>query len=397
MEIESNDDVDKWSPDYVPKTPGEIDKSEFIDEELLEVPGFISECMTLLEKTSTYYNKYACFTGLLALMATLAGPHFRVHGLYANLYLIALSGSGSGKDAVRNFNKEVLNYCGESTMHGRSFSSGEALEDAIIQRGTKLFQIDECDFLFKTIAQGKESYQRSMQGILLEMYTSVGGVWTRRENSAGARMFSKCEKQIWNPYLTLFGTAPPDHYYDSLSQRVTEGGLFGRIIVVKSPGCKLDQTKDGSFVSDDAFTQIVKMAKFFLEFVANEQEDKNLAGKTGPIMAYDVPISPDALQLFIQYGERAHALSNEPHCSESMKSIYNRAAEKAYKFSLLYELSRKAELLACCRDERDRIDLDQVKNLLEIDSESATWGIKLSQQLVKLQMKDLSTKYYTTD
>lgn len=388
--------IDRWSDDYVPTAPQEIDKDDYISEDLLEVPGFISDCMGILERNTTFFNKYTSFTGLLALMSTLAGPHFTTHGLYGNMYLIALSGSGTGKDKVRKFNADILVDCGALEIPGRNFASGEALEDSVIKAGVKLFQIDECDFLFKTISQGKESYHRNIQQNLLEFYTTVDGCWTRRENAMGAKI-SGTDKTRWNPFLSLFGTAPPAHYYEAMSKRVTEGGLFGRMIVIKSPGCVIDQKKSGEYKSDEQYIHVLKSAKFFLDFVANETEDRNLAGKTGPITPYSIPLSDEALDKFTAFNDRANALSLEPDCDESKKAIYNRAVEKAYKFALLYELSRKAELLSCCRDERGCIDLDQVRNLLEIDLDAATWAIRLSQQMVNLQLKDLKQYFYENE
>ena len=180
--VEKKVKVDRWAKDYKPKKHKSTDDNT-ISESFLNIPGFISDYLTLIRETSITYNKYTCFAGGLALLSMLIGPRFHYEQTRANLYLVALAHSSDGKNVPRSVNKHILTAIGKSAHLGQSFVSGEGLEDTILKHGRMLYLVDESDLLFKSIAQGKESYQRSIQINLLGLYTDASSSWLARKKA----------------------------------------------------------------------------------------------------------------------------------------------------------------------------------------------------------------------
>ena len=378
---------DVWESPVDARTEDE-DNEGTIDPKFLAIPGFVDLCMENMRRAATVFNQASCFFGALSLLSTLMGPKFCCHGLYANLYLVSLAGSGSGKDVPRSFNQLVLESVGLGEVVGRSFVSGEALEDAILSCPVKLFQADECDFLFKTMSQGKESFQRSMQSNMLELYTSASKTWTRR-NNASLRNDSQ-KKVCYNPYFNFFGVAPPRHYYEALSARLAEGGLFGRFLIIKSRRSELFPEQCG--VSKDVLDpRVVETAKWFRDYSVIPEQNDALAGRFAPYIPFHIPISPSAQEALSAFNRRAYELGQTTD-EEAKRSVFSRATEKVYKLATLYETSRKWDQLLQTRVD-DKIDLDAVNNILIVDDEAAGWAIAIVKEIINVQLGDLE-KYF---
>lgn len=207
-----------------PEDPGPV------PEELLRVPGFISEVMDLTLETAPYPNLVMAFVGAMALQAFLTGRKVRDPGdIRTNLYLLGLAQSASGKDWPRKMNTRILHAIGKEACLGERFASGEGIQDALLVTPNMLFQTDEIDGMLQSINKSKDARHESIQSTLLTCYSSSNSVLPVRrkanQESAGA---------IDQPSLCLFGTAIPNHYYAALSERMLTNGFFARTITFES-------------------------------------------------------------------------------------------------------------------------------------------------------------------
>ena len=117
-----------------------------LPDELLRVPGFVSEVMDYTLQTAPYPNAVMAFSGALSLQAILAGRKVRDPGdNRTNLYLLGLAHSSAGKDRPRKVNTEILHAIGMSRCVGGRFASGEGIQDALFIEPCMLFQTDEID------------------------------------------------------------------------------------------------------------------------------------------------------------------------------------------------------------------------------------------------------------
>ena len=108
------------------------------------------------------------------MLAHLAGRRFiGPRDARPNLYLIALAGSGVGKDFPRTLNRRIALLENMSATVRNDTMSGQGLEDALVITPTLFFQMDEFDTVrgsWKTIlsAMSQYSYQVAVRRARLE-------------------------------------------------------------------------------------------------------------------------------------------------------------------------------------------------------------------------------------
>lgn len=396
------DDINKFfnkekpmSGQSLPETKAECyDDEFFISPELLKVPGFISEYIGILRETTPVFNEYTSFSGALALLSLLIGPRFCFEGTYSNIYIVSLAFPGEGKEAPRNLNQHILTCANRDDYFGRNFTSGEAIEDQIIKYGRKLYQVDECDFLFSNIAQGRESYQKSIQASFLELYSRVVGLFKRRDNANNTNNKTFGEKSIWNPFFVFLGTAPPTKYFESLSRRIAEGGLFARLIIINAGDGILFTENKNNYTKHPLCQKLIDFARLLLLFKTDINENTNLVGQTCPIDALEMPIQPEARKMFTDFSEESFYKKRQSGDDEAKRSVYSRAYENAKKFAIIYEISRKMDILINCKDEYKDLDPDQVREVLMIDEEVADWSIRFMHNIIDVQTRMFDRYFY---
>lgn len=207
-----------------------------LPDELLRVPGFVSEVMDYTLQTAPYPNVVMAFGGALALQAALAGRKVRDPGdNRTNLYLLGLAHSSAGKDMPRKVNTEILHSIGQEGCIGGRFASGEGIQDALFTEPCMLFQTDEIDGMLQSINKARDARHENIMGTLLTMYSSSDSVFPMRRKAG-----KELPGSIDQPCLVVFGTAIPRHYYEALSDRMLTNGFFARMLILecgkRSPG-----------------------------------------------------------------------------------------------------------------------------------------------------------------
>ncbi len=230
-----------WALDQQPEpstdeTAPALPDPGLLSEDLLRMPGFVSEVMDHCLATAPYPNVVMAFCGALALLAILSGRKVRDPGdNRTNLYLLGLAHSGAGKDLPRKINIEVLHAIGLSSHVGGRFASGEGVQDALFTEPSMLFQTDEIDGMLQSINKAKDARHENIMGTLLTLYSSSNTVFPMRRKAG-----KESPGAIDQPHLVVFGTAIPNHYYEALSDRMLTNGFFARMIILecgkRSPG-----------------------------------------------------------------------------------------------------------------------------------------------------------------
>ncbi|MEZ6064173.1 MAG: bifunctional DNA primase/polymerase [Planctomycetaceae bacterium] len=228
--------VDAESLTEPPSDPGPL------PDELLRIPGFVSEVMDLSLGAAPYPNVPLAFCGAVALQAFLGGRKVRDPAdNRTNLYLIGLAYASSGKDFPRKVNAATLHAVGLTEGLGESFASGEGLQDSLHGTPCMLFQTDEIDGLLQSINKAKDARYENILGTLLKMYSSSNSFYPMRRK-AGQQVAGTIEQ----PCLVIYGTAIPTEYYSALSERMLTNGFFARSIIVDA-ACRGTGQEPGDF------------------------------------------------------------------------------------------------------------------------------------------------------
>ncbi len=296
---------------------------------LFQVPGFIEQVMDFTMANAPYPNVGLAFCGAIALQSFLAGRKVCTPGdLRPNLYLLALASSGTGKDFPRKVNSRVLFEVGLVGAIGDKFASGEGIQDALVRSNAMLFQNDEMDGVLRQINLDRENRRESIPNILLTLYTSANDVYPIRVKAG-----QKETIHIDQPHLTLFGTATPQYFYESLCQRMLTNGFFARMIVVDVGRRGAGQTPGSARHLPEP---IVETARWWAEYQpgTGNLQDAHPEPRV-------VPFTPEAALAIKQLQQMTEAEYDraEEAKDEVARTAWSRTCENATKLALVYACS----------------------------------------------------------
>jgi hypothetical protein len=306
-----------------------------IPEHLFRVPGFVSRVMDFTLANAPYPNVGLAFCGAMALQSYLCGRRVCDRGdLRPNIYLLALASSGTGKDFPRKVNARVLFEIGHVAALGDKFASGEGIQDALARTSAMLFQNDEMDGVLRQINLDRENKRESTPNVLLTLYTSAADVYPMRVKAG-----QKEAAHIDQPHLTLFGTATPQYFYESLSQRMLTNGFFARLIIVdigkrgegQSPGSARQLPQD-----------IVHAARWWSEFQPGTRRANLLEVHPEPRVVPATAEAEEAITALQRQTEHEYDQAHERN-DEVARVAWSRTHENAKKLALLYACSENHE------------------------------------------------------
>jgi hypothetical protein len=319
------------SEDVPHDLPGELVDPGAFPESLLRIPGFVSELMDFGMESAPYPNLGLIFCGALAMQSFLCGRKVRDSGnLRTNLYLLALAGASSGKDWARQMNAHIMLEINKIESLGDKFASGEAIQDAMFLTPNMLFQNDEIDGMLISLNKARDARFESIMGTMLTMFTSSGSIYPMRRKAG-----KESGGIIDQPHLTIFGTATPKYYYESLSERMLCNGFFARMIVVDI-GYR-GKGKDAGLV-ETMPSRILETAQWWDSLCPGEQRGNLSHFHPVPMVVAATPEGRDVLDAFRSQADEEYAKA-EVHDHEAAKAIWGRANENARKLALLYACS----------------------------------------------------------
>jgi hypothetical protein len=326
MSTSTNADVDEQAtcaPEIADPGP--------IPEHLFRVPGFVAQVMDFTLANAPYPNVGLAFCGAMALQSYLCGRKVCDPGdLRPNIYLLALASSGTGKDFPRKVNARMLFEIGHIASLGDKFASGEGIQDALARTNAMLFQNDEMDGVLRQINLDRENKRESIPNILLTLYTSANDLYPLRVKAG-----QKEAAHIDQPHLTLFGTATPQYFYESLSQRMLTNGFFARLIIVDT-GKRGQGQRPGSV--RNLPQSIIETARWWAEYQAGSRRANLLDVHPEPRV---VPYTPEAEATIAAFRRQAEQEYDQAHerNDEVARVAWSRTLENAQKLALIYACS----------------------------------------------------------
>ena len=309
-----------------------------LTDEILDIPGIVSDIVTLSLDTAPYPNKVLATCSAISFVGHIAGRRFRdCRNNFTNLYLIALANSGTGKDHPRKVNIELANQIGMGGTIGDAFASGAGLEDFMYLSPASLFQVDEVDWLFNVMKNsGKDSTMaESINEKLLKFYGESNSTYYMRKKAVNLKEMDSNSLQgmIYNPCLNLYGTAVPNYFYESMSKRVLENGLIARCIVFESD--KRGRGGNSKIIEKYISSDLIKK----IRTITDVQIECDLLGK--PTNIKEIPETEEATELLLHY---RHQCDDNYSMFEDIKeytamALWARVMEKVYKLSMIYAIS----------------------------------------------------------
>ena len=343
-----------------------VEQDEKIPDRLIFVPGFIEKIVRFCMEAAPHPNRMLAFCGALALMSFLITRKVQTKsGIRPNLYIIALAGSGTGKDFIRKVNNYILEMTGQEGMIGETIASGEGLEDEIIAHKKKFYQTDEIQTLFSEIANGKESRYNNVVAFLLKVYTSADSTIIRRTKVGdGKRNLgpSVCNQ----PGLILFGTTIPIIFFDALTPTLMLTGLGSRCLFIEDDPREPYNVDAADYRSLPP--ELIETARWWAEYLPPDPQ----TGKVGNLSHENpnplvVSMTDEAVLVLNALGEHAD-LSYSQTQDPIEQVLWTRVHEIANKLALVY---------ACSVDHEKPV----------IDGPAARWASEFTDWVIRQMMK----------
>jgi hypothetical protein len=342
--------------------PGEL------PDHMFDVPGFIDDVMQYTLATAVHPNRVFAFCGALSLQALLASRRVRTQtDNRPNLYVLALANSGVGKNRPRQVNTAILSHAGLNTLAASEFSTGQGMEDRVAETGRVLYQTDEIDDLLQRMIKSGEHYHSAALEKLLNFYSeSANELYMMRSK---ARQRNEVSTPIDQPHLNVFGTAVPNTFYESLTERMLTKGLLARMLVFDS-GRRARKTYPTLYPIPDT---IIERARLWGDMAADRPDrlQSNLAHRNA--FPRTVACTPDALEAIRSLGtkEDSEYASAEVLNNTAAMAVWARLCEKAEKLALLHACSRSYDdplIDAAAVEWASEVVLHQTRRMLFLSS-----------------------------
>lgn len=306
---------------------------------LLNPPGIISDIMELTLSTAPYPNRVLAFCGALAFVSHLIGRKAcDKRNNFANLYIVALAASGTGKDHPRKVNFALAKRLNIIGNVADSFASGAGLEDTLFSTPSMLFQMDEVEWIFSTIKANRGDFMaESINEKLLKLYSASSTVYPLRKK---ARIICKETRNlkpddfyayIDHPSLSLFGTSVPRFFYESLSDRALENGLIARCMIIEADS----RGRHGNPASIVPSDKLIEKLKIW----SNKNLPMNMMGD--PVEFITIPETDGASKRI----EALHGLIDDMSAKYAeageyaAAAVYARIMERVFKLDMIYAVS----------------------------------------------------------
>ena len=317
---------DEHESDRSPEDPGPI------PDELFEMPGFVADLMGYTLRTAYYPNRALAFAGALAMLSHLTGRRYKdQRGSRFNLYLLALAKSGTGKEHPRAVNIDLATQMAIVGEFGDTFASGEGLEDSLCLSPAMLYQVDEVDYLFNTVKL-KDARAEQINSMLLKLYSESKTTHIMRKKAV-QRGQPSLGTAIVQPHLTVFGTATPKFFYQSLTERTMENGLLARCIVLEAGERGAAGTPHEEDFPESVLATVRDMVRLGREMNLDAQFPH-------PLILQETPEATKRMQDVFALADAEYRKASDAG-DDSANALWARAGEKVSKLAALHAVSRK--------------------------------------------------------
>jgi hypothetical protein len=319
-------------------------------ERLLYVPGFVHDVTQFSLSGAPHPNPPMAAMGALACQSFLVSRKVRSElTSRPSIYLLALAGSGTGKDYPRLVNQFILSHIGMGSHIVDSCASGEGLEDLIVVKQTLLMQTDEFNFMLSDFAKGQESRFRSLESVILRLYSAARGSYTGRVKAGKEKPLT-----VQQPGLVIFGTATPERFRRALTVDMIEGGLASRCIVVESNQRYRGQKSKEVDEMPESILEIANDWAAFSPVDPKTGKSSNL-GHIYPNLLV-IPLTPEADAILADF-ERYADNQNLKHAKTNNIAaiLWTRVYEAAGRLAVIY---------ACSKNHKEPV----------IDKDAARWA-----------------------
>jgi hypothetical protein len=207
-----------------------VEPAIFSETDLTKVPGIVGRLIDWIEAASIYPNRPLAIGAALVVVGTLIAQRVMgPEGGSTQLYVVGVSGTGSGKQQGIDCAKEALSEVGAGNCIGAGdFRSSVGLVLELTVRSVFCSFIDEYGLVLQRIGDKRAGgFERDTISIMQQLW---GLNWTFYNSPAAAQ---KPSKRIFAPTISIFGLSVPQQFYGALNYKQVSGGLLNRHLIIR--------------------------------------------------------------------------------------------------------------------------------------------------------------------
>lgn len=291
--------------------------------------GLIRDIAQWILDTSMLPQPLLAVAAATCFMSLIIGRKYKTQSnLRANLYMVGVASSGSGKDHARKCIKKLIELCGlQDNLGGEEVASGQAINSALSENNTKLYMIDEFGYMFqKSTDPRAPAYLRQIMTTFMKLYSQSNELYTGADYTDRKL---RPQTPISEPFLTLYGTSTPGQFFDAFKSGIASSGSMARIMMVLPSSAWVAATNN--FYSDPPQSLIASINK-----VINN-------GSEGNISTLDLSPNPKTVMMSDKvsaaWSQIREDLKEKILSDEISESVYNRVGENTLKLALVQAVS----------------------------------------------------------
>jgi hypothetical protein len=193
--------------------------------------GLLGDIATWIIASSRRPNRPLAVAAAVAVLSTVCGRHlYGPTGTSLNLYIVALAGTGVGKNRPLDAVGELLREAGLGRIHtGAKAFSVSAVEKMIYDYPCCVATSDEIggNLLGRMSHKHANTHETSMRTTLMEL-------WSREQGMGpfiGTRRATTDPVTVPSPSLTLYGVSTPEAFYRAVTTGSVKDGFLNRFLL----------------------------------------------------------------------------------------------------------------------------------------------------------------------
>ena len=200
-------------------------------------PGLVGECAQYIFDNSPTPIKEVAFAGAMGLMSAITGRAYNVSGTGLNQYILLLSSTGTGKEAMSTGVNNILLAAGKGNENVLKFmgpagvSSGIAIIKQFEVKKSYFIILSEFGLKLQSFGDDVRGDVTKIKTALLELYNKsgkgqlFGGIKYSDKNNDVDRFLA--------PALTIIAESTQESFYSALSPTLIKNGFLPRFTILE--------------------------------------------------------------------------------------------------------------------------------------------------------------------
>lgn len=311
------------------------DMAMIVDTPLYYPKGLVGDVAEYIYKTSPRPVREIALTAAIGMLAGITGSAYNVSSTGLNMYVLALAGTGTGKEAISGGISRLLNTVSAAVPSATKFlgashiASPQALLNNLSKHSrSQVSIIGECGLWLREISEpNAAAHTAGLRRVLLDLYGKSG-----RSNTVQPTIYADTTKNtevIRQPAFSILGESTQARFFDIIDEMLINEGFVPRWTIIEYEGKRPPLNENHNSVI--ASTQLLQALAALCEHVHRMMETYSVID-----VGYATDEVDEAVREFNRFCDAQINSSNE----EAVKNLWTRAYLKMLKLAALCAVGR---------------------------------------------------------